>query len=90
MKRVRALVSGRVQGVFYRASTHEQAISLELKGWVRNLENGQVEWVAEGPESLLKQLIEWCRTGPPAARVDAVEATWHEASGEFTSFEVRR
>jgi len=66
-------VRGRVQGVFYRGWTVDQATELGLAGWVRNRRDGSVEILAEGPEEAVAALIERCRHGPPAARVDHVE-----------------
>jgi acylphosphatase len=90
MSRVRvwARVTGKVQGVFYRASTIEQARSLGLAGWVRNLPDGSVELEAEGDDGRVRQLVDWCRRGPPAARVDDVATEPREPVGA-TSFEVR-
>jgi len=88
--RLQLLVSGRVQGVCYRQSTAEVAARLGLQGWVRNLPDGRVELLAEGARGALEALLTACRRGPPAARVDAVEATWGEASGALGPFEVRR
>lgn len=91
MSQVRAhlLISGRVQGVWYRGSTQETAISLGLTGWVRNLPGGQVEAIVEGERAVIQQLIDWCRQGPPAARVSAIETSWMDATGEFDGFRVR-
>lgn len=89
-ERLHLRITGRVQGVFYRASTEAKARELGLAGWVRNRADGSVEAVAEGPRGDLEALMRWCREGPPAARVEGVEPSWSEASGEFTSFEVRR
>lgn len=69
----RAIVRGKVQGVWYRGWTIEQAIELGLDGWVRNRADGSVEWVAAGSPSGIDALIARCRTGPSAARVDSVE-----------------
>jgi acylphosphatase len=90
MQRLHVRVRGRVQGVYYRASTQEVAVRLGLCGWVRNCDDGSVELVAEGPLERLEQLLEWCRRGPPAARVDACESNVSSASGEFHEFGVRR
>jgi acylphosphatase len=69
-KRFIIKVIGRVQGVFYRASTAERASSLGLSGFVRNEPDGSVYIEAEGDEEILKQLVEWCKKGPPSARVE--------------------
>jgi acylphosphatase len=90
MQRLHVVVRGRVQGVYFRASTQEAAWRLGLCGWVRNCPDGSVELVAEGPLERLEQLLEWCRCGPPAAQVEAVESTVSSASGEFGDFSVRR
>jgi acylphosphatase len=90
MQRLHVRVRGRVQGVYYRASTQETAVRLGLCGWVRNCPDGSVELVAEGSPEQLEQLLEWCRRGPPAARVDACESSVEPASGEFREFHVRR
>lgn len=78
-------VRGRVQGVFFRASTCERAREIGLRGWVRNLPDGRVEVVAEGEPSALEALEVWLRQGPPMARVDDVthEKTESPGEGEF-------
>ena len=88
MKLVRAhvLIFGRVQGVFFRANTLEKAVSLGLKGWVRNVHRGEVEAVFEGDEGKTKEMIEWCKKGPPSARVDKIETKFYEYKGEFEDF----
>jgi acylphosphatase len=73
MRRVRVLVSGRVQGVFFRASCAERAAALGLSGWIRNVANGDVEAVFEGTEAAVEQIVRWCGEGPPLARVDRVD-----------------
>jgi acylphosphatase len=70
------LISGRVQGVFYRHSTKQIAESLGLSGWVRNLNNGMVEVEAVGPKIGVEHLIDWCRTGPSGAQVESLEVAW--------------
>lgn len=87
---VRYIVSGRVQGVFFRASTRDQARSLGLHGWVRNLPDGRVEVVASGDDAALSSLAAWLWQGPPSARVDAVavEECAAEEAGE-SGFDVR-
>ncbi|HUS29104.1 MAG TPA: acylphosphatase [Kofleriaceae bacterium] len=72
MRRIRAIVSGRVQGVSYRASTADKARQLGLAGWVKNLPDGSVELEAEGSPDQVAALVTWCHHGPPAARVDNV------------------
>lgn len=87
--RLHLLISGRVQGVWYRASTRTRARDLGLTGWVRNLPDGRVEALAEGPGAALEALLAWCHDGPMLARVSAIDTTWGEATGEFSSFEAR-
>ena len=83
-------MSGVVQGVFYRASTQKKARELGVVGWVRNLPTQQVEIVAEGPHDALQRLVAWCHGGPERAVVEAVSATWSDAAGDFTDFDIRR
>ncbi len=84
--RVHLEIRGRVQGVFFRAETVDQAVGLGLVGWVRNRRDGSVEVVAEGEKARLEQLIAWCRQGPPLARVSEVAVEWLPAAGEFHEF----
>lgn len=84
------LISGIVQGVFYRLSTQQKARNLGLTGWVRNLPDGRVEAVAVGPANLVEALIAWCQDGPDRARVEHVEVRDADASEEYGDFEVRR
>ena len=72
MRRIRAIVSGRVQGVSYRASTAHEARRLGLVGWVKNKPDGTVELEAEGPDDKVAALLTWCHAGPPAAKVTSV------------------
>jgi acylphosphatase len=87
--RLRLRISGRVQGVCYRWYTRDTAADLGLCGWVRNLPDGAVELVAEGPREKLEQLLGWCRRGPDLARVTDIQAEWEEATGEFHQFSIR-
>jgi acylphosphatase len=84
VKRVRVLVTGRVQGVFYRATCAARARQLGLGGFVRNLPDGRVEAAFEGPDEDVEVMLEWCRRGPDLARVDAVEVVAEPASGDPT------
>jgi acylphosphatase len=88
--RVRLRVSGLVQGVFYRQSTAGEATRLGLAGWVRNLPDGSVEVVAEGRRAEVERLVAWCRRGPPAARVEDLEAGWEAPTGVEGPFTVLR
>lgn len=87
--RAHVYVSGRVQGVFFRYETRREAKMCGVKGWVRNLPDGRVEAVFEGEEEAVKQLIEFCRHGPPGAKVTGVEVKWEDYTGEFKDFEIR-
>ena len=90
MERAHIWVSGKVQGVWYRASTVEEARRLGLTGWVRNLPDGRVEIVAEGPREALEKLVAWCHEGPPLAVVDEVKVVWEPYIGEFSQFSIAR
>jgi acylphosphatase len=81
-KRARALVSGRVQGVFFRAECARHARELGLGGSVRNLPDGQVEAVFEGPAEAVDQAVRWCSSGPTWARVERVEVAEEQPVGE--------
>jgi|SRR5882672_12569041 len=70
---VRVRIRGRVQGVWYRGWTEEEAARRELRGWVRNRRDGSVEALFCGPAAIVDDMIEACRKGPPAARVEAVD-----------------
>jgi len=87
--RAHVFVSGRVQGVFYRANTRENARERGVDGWVKNLEDGRVEAVFEGPEDAVEEMVEWCHTGSPAADVEDVEVEYGDPQGE-DEFSIRR
>jgi acylphosphatase len=87
-RRYHVWISGRVQGVFFRANTWKKAESLGLTGWVRNVEDGRVETVFEGEEHAAEAMLRWCREGTPPARVASVEVVEEVATGEFTGFEI--
>ena len=82
------LVSGRVQGVFFRAETARAAVANHVTGWIRNLSNGQVEAVFEGEKSDVEIVVDFCRRGPSGAHVDAAEVTWKNWNGEFSDFRI--
>ena len=90
MLKIRAhiVVKGRVQGVFYRASAKDEAEKLGISGWVKNRREGNVEILAEGGELVVKELIEWCKKGPPHAKVKEVNVEWDEYKGEFKGFSI--
>ncbi|WP_254769339.1 acylphosphatase [Salinilacihabitans rarus] len=86
--RVHVFVSGTVQGVFYRATTRDTARERGVDGWVKNLPDGRVEAVFEGPADAVEGMVEWCHEGSPAADVEDVEAEYEEPRGE-DGFEIR-
>lgn len=87
--RAHVLVSGRVQGVGYRASTWDTAILLKLNGWVRNLRDGRVEAVFEGTGDRVEEMIRWCHKGPPTAVVQEVQVEYEPPEG-LRGFQVVR
>jgi acylphosphatase len=90
MVRVHVIVSGRVQGVFFRSETQDEAMNLSLTGWVRNLPDGKVEAVFEGEKYKVEKLIEFCKHGPPDAIVTKVQVLWEDYTGEFRDFGIRQ
>jgi acylphosphatase len=88
-KHYNVIVSGKVQGVFYRASTKQKADELGVAGFVENLPEGTVYMEAEGEQRLLDELVQWCKRGPQGARVDNVEVTEGELMN-FERFEIKR
>ncbi|MBC7130530.1 acylphosphatase [Candidatus Bathyarchaeota archaeon] len=86
--RAHVYVSGRVQGVFFRATTRYEASKRGVKGWVRNLPDGRVEAVFEGDKKAVMQLIEFCKRGPPGALVTKVDVIWEPYKGEFGDFRI--
>jgi len=87
--RAHVYVTGRVQGVFYRATTRDEARERGADGWVRNLEDGRVEAVFEGPVETVEAMVEWCHEGSDRAHVETVEAEYGEPEG-LDGFEIRR
>lgn len=88
-RRVRVVVAGIVQGVNFRRYTQLTARSLGVHGWVRNLPGGSVEGCFEGEADAVAALVEWCRSGPPAGRVDSLDLTEEPFAGEFRDFIIR-
>jgi acylphosphatase len=88
MKRVLAEVSGRVQGVWFRASTQEKALELGVRGYVRNLPNGNVEFAAVGDDEQVDALLEWASHGPQMARVKDVSVSPLLTSEDFDTFSI--
>jgi len=80
--RAHVVVTGRVQGVFFRAETRDRARSLGLGGWVRNNGDGSVEAVFEGDEERVESMVEWCRRGPAYAKVENVQVAWEDPRSE--------
>ena len=89
MIRCHVLVSGLVQGVFFRAFTQKIAEKLGLVGFVRNLPDGRVEAVIEGEKEEVEAMLEVLKKGPPSARVENIDAEWEDAKSEFHRFELR-
>jgi len=89
LKGLKALVKGRVQGVFFRSNTREKALKLSLTGWVRNESSGDVLVMAEGEESNLFEFIEWLKIGPELAKVTDLNFEWLDSTEEFTGFDIR-
>jgi acylphosphatase len=89
VRRVHVYISGRVQGVFFRAETQRAAINFKLTGWVRNMADGLVEAVFEGEDENVDKMIAWCRVGPSAARVENVAITEESYTSEFRNFSIK-
>ena len=89
MKTIRLTIKGKVQGVFYRATAKDIADELGIKGWVRNLPDRNVEITATATEEILQKFIDWCKQGPPKARVDEVIVE-ELSTAEFNGFRIIR
>ena len=85
---VHVVISGRVQGVWYRASTKQKAEELGLRGWVKNTQEGNVEAVFEGSEAAIDEMIAWCRKGPALAHVTNVNVIEKRQGNQYTDFTV--
>ena len=81
-------ISGRVQGVFFRANTQEKAIELEVRGFVRNLPDGRVEAVFQGDEEKVMKIVEWCYRGPKYAKVSSVDVKFEEIKKRYPNFSI--
>jgi acylphosphatase len=88
-ERAHVRISGQVQGVFFRDSTRQQAEELGLVGWVKNLPDGRVEAVFEGPSERVREMVRWCEEGPQQASVENVDTDFESASRDLEGFEVR-
>ncbi len=86
--RAHVVISGRVQGVFFRAETQHTAQHLGVTGWVRNRPEGTVEAVFEGLPQAVQQAVDWCWRGSPNAKVSDVRIEWQEHTGEFENFSI--
>lgn len=86
--RARMFINGRVQGVFFRSETHRKARRYNVTGWIRNLPDGRVEAVLEGEKESIEKLIEFCKKGPPSARVTKAEVALEAYTGEFGDFRI--
>ena len=87
-ERVRVIIHGRVQGVFFRMETRKAARQFGATGWVRNLPDGTVEAVMEGSAETVESLLNWCGRGPRLSRVDKLDIIRESYTGEYDSFEV--
>lgn len=82
------IVSGRVQGVFFRSRTEAKARKIGVAGWVRNLRDGRVEAVFEGDREAVEEMVSFCKTGPPGALVEDIEVRWEAYTGEYRDFTI--
>ncbi len=87
--RVHLIISGKVQGVYFRKHTQDVSLQNYVYGWVKNLLNGDVECVLEGLKSNVDKVISWCHQGPPNSRVDNVEIKCEAFTGNFTDFKIK-
>ena len=87
--KVQVIISGRVQGVWFRANTKNKAEQLGITGWVRNTDDGKVEALFEGEDDLIKEMLEWCKHGPPMAKVTDVKVKKNFDQDECNSFSIK-
>jgi acylphosphatase len=87
--RAHVIIKGRVQGVYFRYATREEANMRGVKGWVRNMSDGRVEAVFEGDKDKVDEMIDYCHFGPPVAKVSSVEVRREDYTGEFKNFVIR-
>ena len=87
--RAHVMISGRVQGVFFRAYTQEAAQARNIRGWVMNTRDGRVEAVLEGEKEHVEDMVNWCYQGSPMSRVTRVDVDWQDYTGEFQDFSVK-
>lgn len=85
-KNLHLIIKGKVQGVWFRQSAKKTALGLGLDGYVRNLDDGNVEIEAQGPEDMLLELLEWCRHGPEYAQVEDIEVKWINSKKKYKDF----
>ena len=87
--RSHVVISGDVKGMIFKYYTKQKAISLGLKGWVKNLPTGEIEAIFEGLEDKIKEMIEWCKKGPWLIKANKIKVKFSDYKGEFESFETR-
>src|SRR5512135_1953028 len=87
--RAQVIIHGIVQGVFFRASTRDEAMRIGVGGWVRNLPDGTVEALFEGEKKKVEELLGWCHKGPLGAQVSRVDVFWEPYRGEYHQFDIR-
>jgi acylphosphatase len=90
LARAHVRLAGRVQGVGFRYWTADEAHKRGVRGWVRNLDSGNVEAVFEGQRASVEAMVRWCRAGPPGAYVREVKVSWDEPPEDLPQFEIRR
>jgi acylphosphatase len=89
MVRAHLLISGRVQGVFYRASCRREAEALGLTGWVRNLPDGRVEALVQGPKETVEAMVAWCYRGPDEAQVTNIDVAYEDPRDDLSGFRIK-